>query len=216
MAKIDYNLVDFNSSFSYSEDSPTGLVWNKTVYCCNPPHILKNIGDIAGGIDKHDNYSRVYLNGKSYLAHRIIWILHNSRISDDCEIDHIDGNRTNNLINNLREIPRVINSRNHKMKKNNSTGVTGVSIKDNGCGNLYFVARWRDSTLEKEFCKHFSIELLGKEDAFKLACEYRSKMIAKQNEIGAGYTERHGVAIEINNQLANIAPNIFDNIAKGD
>lgn len=192
MSKINYNSVDFKSSFSYSKESPTGLVWNRDVYCCKPPHILKHSGSIAGGIDKHDNYSRVYLNGKSYLAHRIIWILHNGKISGDCEIDHIDGNRKNNTIDNLREVPRVINSRNHKMKKNNSSGVNGVSTKDNGCGNLYYVARWRDVLLQKEFCKHFSIDKLGKEEAFRLAIEYRDRMISEQNKIGAGYSDRHG------------------------
>lgn len=192
MPKIDYNSIDFKSNFTYSKDSPTGLVWNKDVYCCNPPHILKHTGDIAGGIDKRDNYSRVYLDGKSYLAHRIIWILHNEFISDSCEIDHIDGNRRNNTIENLREVPRSINNRNHKMKKNNSSGTNGVSIKDNGCGNLYYVARWRDVILQKEFCKHFSIDKLGEEEAFRLASEYRDKMISEQNSIGAGYSDRHG------------------------
>lgn len=214
MSKIDYNSVDFKSNFTYNTDSPTGLVWKKDVYCCNPPRVLKPCGAIAGGIDKRDGYSRVYLEGKSYLAHRVIWGLFNDRIAKDCEIDHIDGNRANNSIENLREVPRVINSRNHKMKRNNATGVTGVSLKHNGCGQYYYVARWRDSLMKKEFTKHFSIDIFGSDVAFKLACEYRHQMIKLQNEVGAGYTERHGTGI--NNQLAKIAPSIFEVISKGE
>ena len=208
MPKIDYNSVDFKSSFSYDKESPTFLVWNRYVYCCNPPHILKHPGAIAGGIDKRDNYSRVYLDGKSYLAHRIIWILHNGKISEDCEIDHIDGNRRNNTIENLREVPRVLNSRNQKMQKNNSSGVNGVSLKNNGCGNFYYVARWRDSLLLKEFSKHFSVDKFGKEEAFRLATEYRNKMISEQNSIGAGYSDRHGAS----EKLHTVAPNVFEEI----
>lgn len=192
MPKIDYNSVDFKSNFRYDESSPTCLVWNKNVYCCKPQRLLKPLGSVAGGVDKRDGYCRTYLDGKSYLAHRIIWVLFNGKISDGCEIDHMDGNRSNNNIDNLREVPRVINSRNHKMKRNNTTGVNGVSLKHNGCGQYYYVARWRDSSLQKELTKHFSIDIFGSEVAFKLACDYREEMIRLQNTNGAGYSNRHG------------------------
>lgn len=41
-------------------------------------------------------------------------------------IDHIDGNGLNNELSNLRDVSRVVNSRNAKMRSDNKTGVNGV------------------------------------------------------------------------------------------
>ena len=54
-----------------------------------------------------------------------------------------------------------------------------------------FAACWRDiEGIERR--KNFNSKGLGKEQAFKLACEYRAQKIRELNEQGAGYTERHG------------------------
>jgi hypothetical protein len=49
-----------------------------------------------------NGYIRIGYNNKVYAAHNLIWIFHNGDIPIDKEIDHIDYNRSNNLINNLR------------------------------------------------------------------------------------------------------------------
>jgi hypothetical protein len=41
-------------------------------------------------------------------------------------IDHIDGNIHNNKIENLRDVTKIQNSHNCKIRKNNSTGVPNV------------------------------------------------------------------------------------------
>ena len=69
--------------------------------------------------------------------------------------------------------------------KNSSTSVTGV-LKEGAC----FRATWREN--DKPKSKRFSINRLGHEEAFRLACEYREQKIRELNEQGAGYTERHG------------------------
>ena len=57
----------------------------------------------------------------------------------------------------------------------------------------YFRYRAMGMTLNGEKkTKSFSCNLLGEEQAFKLACEYREQNIRELNEQGAGYTERHG------------------------
>lgn len=58
------------------------------------------IGDHAGGIKK-DGYREVKIDGKGYLAHRLIFLYHYDYLPQF--LDHIDGNPLNNDITNLRE-----------------------------------------------------------------------------------------------------------------
>lgn len=61
-------------------------------------------------------------------AHRIAWLLMTGAWPEQ-EIDHIDGNRSNNCWSNLREVEHVLNSHNQRRpSKNNSTGALGVSM----------------------------------------------------------------------------------------
>jgi hypothetical protein len=45
----------------------------------------------------------------------------------NCQIDHINGDRTDNRIVNLRAVSREENARNRKVPKNSSTGIIGVT-----------------------------------------------------------------------------------------
>lgn len=122
------------------------------------------------------------------LAHILVWILHNGEVPDGHIIDHIDGNRGNNKIENLRCIPLEKNYRNAKRYSNNQSGVTGVSLhsRDNA-----YVATWNPEG-GKQKTKQFSISKYGEELAEFLAIEYRSFQIEILNLRGFGYTERHG------------------------
>ena len=53
---------------------------------------------------RKDRYFDIKINGKMYLMHRLIYIYHFGNIEDGKYIDHIDGNRMNNDINNLRVV----------------------------------------------------------------------------------------------------------------
>lgn len=68
-------------------------------------------------------YSHQYV----FNVHRLIWFLHYGSFPKN-EIDHIDNNRTNNKISNLREATRLENSYNKKIFPNNSSGLKGVSF----------------------------------------------------------------------------------------
>lgn len=50
-------------------------------------------------------------------------------------VDHLDSDRTNNKLKNLRVVTEQENFKNRKKSKRNTSGHTGVSIK----GNLYTV-----------------------------------------------------------------------------
>ena len=63
--------------------------------------------ELKGWVDKSNGYRRVSINDKSYLYHRVVYFIHNQEwnIRDNCRgnsIDHIDRNRLNNNIENLR------------------------------------------------------------------------------------------------------------------
>ena len=59
----------------------------------------------------YSGYCRVFVCGKSYQAHRIAFAMYHQRDIVG-EIDHIDGNPSNNSIVNLREATRLENARN--------------------------------------------------------------------------------------------------------
>jgi hypothetical protein len=60
-----------------------------------------------------------------YLAHRVCWLLHYGVWPKD-QIDHINGDRSDNRIVNLRSVDNAENSKNHCARVDNSTGVVGV------------------------------------------------------------------------------------------
>ena len=65
--------------------------------------------------------------GIDILAHRLIWALAFQEWPTG-EIDHIDGDRLNNSISNLRDVKRSTNGQNIKRSTRNSSGRTGVSF----------------------------------------------------------------------------------------
>lgn len=187
-------MINWSDYFYYDETSPSGLRRSKDVWCGRYHNVLiVNKGQVAGC--NTGKYWLVSFNNKKYLTHTIIWSILRGEIPKDMYIDHIDGNGHNNLIDNLRLVTRIGNARNCKKRTNNNSGVVGVNFKvntrSNGNSNQYWVASWRD-LLGKRREKNFSVTKLGYDEAFRLACEYREKMILALNAQGAGYTERHG------------------------
>ena len=90
-------------------------------------------GDKAGGL-YGDGYISLSVSNKRYLAHRVIFLMHNEYLPE--MIDHIDGDRTNNRIENLRAATRAQNGHNFGLSAHNKSGHRNVywSNKDN---------RWR-------------------------------------------------------------------------
>jgi hypothetical protein len=80
--------------------------------------------DDKAGCNDAAGYKVLGLNQKIYKLHRIIFLYHYGYLPK--EIDHIDNNKSNNLIENLREATRSNNARNIKLRKNNTSGVKNV------------------------------------------------------------------------------------------
>ena len=83
-----------------------------------------NIGDIAGRTC-NTGYIAFKVNGKEYLAHRLAWLYVHS-VWPKNKIDHKDRNKTNNRIDNLRDVSDVESSQNLPLKVNNTSGIVGV------------------------------------------------------------------------------------------
>lgn len=58
----------------------------------------------------------------------MIWAMLVGEIPEGYDIDHIDGNRANNHISNLRLATRVENQRNARKRCDNTSGAKGVSF----------------------------------------------------------------------------------------
>jgi hypothetical protein len=82
-------------------------------------------GTVAGSLN-HYGYIEVRVSGKLLKAHRVIWALMNG-VWPQHEIDHIDGDRSNNAWDNIREATHEQNLCNRGPQKNNTSGFKGVS-----------------------------------------------------------------------------------------
>ena len=97
-----------------------GLYWK------NPTHGKAVKGSKAGFINEI-GYYQISIYGKKFREHQIVYLMKNGFIPK--EIDHINGNRTDNRIENLREATRTQNMYNKPAYKSNTSGSKNVSWK---------------------------------------------------------------------------------------
>lgn len=97
------------------------LIWRAKV----SPMSHINIGDVAGCVEAK-GYRSIGVGNKSYKAHRLIWFWHHGKDPTD-QIDHINQDKLDNRIENLREASNQENCKNRKINPRNTSGITGVS-----------------------------------------------------------------------------------------
>jgi hypothetical protein len=116
---MNKNLPEISLLREYLHYDPESgdLTWIK-------PRQRVKVGQKVSGYD--NGYSRVRFQGRLLGAHRVAFALYHGRWPT-AEIDHIDGNRGNNRISNLREATHAENMRNRKIHSTNVSGVPGVS-----------------------------------------------------------------------------------------
>lgn len=73
----------------------------------------------------HNGYCEIKYNRKRYYRHRIIFLMHNGP-TKLC-IDHINGNVSDDRIENLRSCEHIQNIYNSKIRTDNTSGFKGVS-----------------------------------------------------------------------------------------
>lgn len=120
--------IDLSQHFQYDANSPTGLI---RINSLHPKLNGKHTG-LSTGNSYYKVSVRTGIRTKKYFqAHNVVWWLHNGEIPEGLEIDHINGVRTDNRIENLRLVTKLENSWN----TTNNQGKTlpkGVSKNKNG------------------------------------------------------------------------------------
>lgn len=101
-------------------EQETGLMYWKI----NASRYIK-AGKILGHVNQA-GYRKVKFFGTTYMQHRLAWYLHYKTDPKSMLIDHIDGNKSNNKIANLRLADYSQNRINTGIRSNNKTGVIGV------------------------------------------------------------------------------------------
>jgi hypothetical protein len=84
-------------------------------------------GTVAGSVIQRGGHISVSIGDRRYLAHRIIWALATGEDPAPYQIDHINGDRTDNRIENLRKVTHQQNAMHRTRAQSNScSGVVGV------------------------------------------------------------------------------------------
>jgi len=107
---------------NYDEESGK-LTWLKKLSIAN------KVGDECGCLCTGLNgksYRRVNVFGKSYFSHHLAWLYMTGGMPKN-QIDHINGDGTDNRFINLRDVSPKENSKNKRRYSTNKTGISGVS-----------------------------------------------------------------------------------------
>ena len=126
---------------------------------------LSECNYVITGDNGSRGYKRVSINGERYLLHKLVF-LYVAGIYPESDVDHIDGNTSNNSFDNLRNCGKVDNRKNLKLYKNNSSGIVGVHFRNGKWyaqmqseGKKYFKGYF--DTIEEAVLARKELELLN-------------------------------------------------------
>jgi len=113
---------------------------------------------------KKDIYRRLKIDGRSYMLHRIVFLMFNNILPD--LVDHIDGNTMNNRIENLRASCKKTNRWNCNGNKGSQSGIKGVYLDRgrwkalvNVAGVRYYLGMYDTKELAKKVVDAKYLEL---------------------------------------------------------
>lgn len=84
-------------------------------------------GSLAGSMNHHFGYVNIFVDDKGYKAHRLAFMYMTGEWPPE-EVDHLDGDRSNNAWENLKLCSRSENARNMAKRKDNTSGHVGIGF----------------------------------------------------------------------------------------
>lgn len=132
--------------------------------------------DGSWGFIEKTGYIRIVYEGDLYYIHRLIWMWVYGKEPD--HIDHTNGDRQDNRLENLRNVDSATNQRNKAKQKNNSSGFTGVHWNEH-------VGKWKVQVKVDQKQIH-----LGYYNTPQEAAKVRQEFIVEC--FPELFTERHG------------------------
>lgn len=181
---IEYTLVD--SYLYYDETSPTFLRWKVDIPSGRYGKIIKiKAGDVAGTI-KESGYSETKLLGRLYKNHRLVWVLcTKENLTSNLVIDHINRQKSDNRISNLRLVSQKVNMDNTSNDGRSNSGIVGVNIIKHA---PIVRAYWKSNFITKargfNFRKLFPElpEDIAINKCIEIAAWYREQMLSMQKQ----------------------------------
>jgi hypothetical protein len=131
--------------FEYREDG--------FLYWVEPPYRHPQLLGQRAGRPQSSGYWRVKICGRMYSVHRLVWLMHYEQWPAD-QVDHIDQNKTNNRLDNLREANFSQNQQNVPIRKSNKSGTTGVYFFKDGRKKPWRAHVKKDG--KSIFCRYFA------------------------------------------------------------
>lgn len=134
-------------------------------------------GDLAKFFISTSGYERIQVPKARTTLQKshLVFVLAGNSIPNHLEIDHIDGDKLNNKIDNLRLVDRQINCKNRTKRSDNTSGVTGIN--------------W------SEYHGHYVIRRVINNKRISKSRKTMQEALAVLEELkalGDDYTDRHG------------------------
>jgi len=109
-----------------NRDHLNEIIKERLRYCTETGHLIWVANEKVAGSVERKGYISIHIGRCTVKAHQIVWFF-NHGVWPTEQIDHIDEDKANNLISNLREVSGSINQHNiTKPQSNNTTGFRGV------------------------------------------------------------------------------------------
>ena len=120
----DICIIPEYAEFTNYEISSTGLVRNKTTQCISKPCINKISGYLQTGL-----WQKPYR--KTIAVHRLLALLFIENIDNKELVDHVNGNKTDNRLDNIRWVSQSENAMNSKIRSHNTSGYKNILLTYN-------------------------------------------------------------------------------------